>query len=391
MRKILEEDIEGKKVLVRTDLNLPIKNGEPMESLRMEKYMESVSYMAERGARIVLMAHQGRPGDKDFTSLKKHAEIMEEELGREVRFIPSFFGGELEDVLDSMEDGDIALIENIRMLSEELMNESVEKHSKDFFVRRMSEEFDIYVNDAFSVAHRPHGSMMGFMNHLPAFAGPLMTDEIESCKKARDELDSPVLVLGGAKPSDLVKMIDRMKERADKVLLGGIPGELALRLRGIKLDKKYSWIQRKGLDEGEEEFDRFLEEHPDLFELPVDLVTEEGVKRVEELDGDEMVWDIGPETVERYSRIIADSKSLILKGPMGAFEEGYIDGTRGVIEAVSDCDGYTLLGGGHTSTLLGDLDIPLENFSHVSIAGGAFVRFMSGEKLPVIEALEKYS
>lgn len=387
MDKILDKDVEGKKVLMRTDLNLPVKDGIPMKNLRLQKYAESVKKLSERGAKIVLLAHQGRPGDKDFISLEKHVEILEDYLDEEIRFINSFMGDGLSETVEKMEKGDVALVENIRMMSEELMNEEVEKHSQDIFVEHMAKEFDFYVNDAFSVAHRPHGSMMGFIGHLPSSAGPLMVDEVQNCKTARDGLDSPTLVLGGAKPSDLGKMIERMKERAEKVLLGGIPGEISLKIQGNNMEKKYGWIKEKGLNKGEEELERLLDEEPELFETPLDVVTEDGVKKVSELEGDEMIWDIGPETASRYSKIIASSESVVMKGPMGAFENGYIEGTRKVIEAVADCDGFSLLGGGHTSTVLEDVDVSFDSFSHVSIAGGAFVRFMSGGDLPVLDAL----
>ncbi len=391
MKNVSDEDVEGKKVLVRSDLNLPIEENRPVKNLRLERYSESIKELSDRGAKVVLMAHQGRPGDKDFMSLENHVSLLEKEIGKEVKFIASFFGQEPEEKIEEMTNGDIALFENARFLSEELRNETVEKHSENIFVKKLQRHFDLFVNDAFSVAHRPHGSMMGFMKNLETCAGPLMAREIKECSKARDAVENPVLVLGGAKPADLVKVLENMIEKAEKVLLGGIPGEIALKLKGKDLEKKYGWIKERGLNEGEKEFFDILKEHEDKFVLPVDIRNEKGKVDVEKLDGTEMVWDIGPETAEKYRAIIRSAESVIMKGPMGAYEEGYREGSLSVLKAVTLCNGFTLLGGGHTSTLLSESEFSVDDFSHVSIAGGAFVRFMSGEQLPVISALEKYS
>ncbi len=391
MKEAQKKDIKGKKVLVRSDLNLPIEEGKPVKSLRLKKYADSLKEISYKGAKTVVMAHQGRPGDKDFGSLKEHVPLLEQELGRDIEFVNSFFGEELPRTLEKMREGDICLLENVRFLSEELRKGSVEMHSEDFFVKHISRHFDIFINDSFSVAHRPHGSMMGFMKNLKTFAGPLMSEEIKECSKARDAVENPVLILGGAKPSDLVKMLDSMVERAEKVLMGGIPGEIALKLNGKPIDKKYSWIKDRKLNKGEKELLDIMKENQDKFVLPVDIRNDKGEVSVSKLDGTEMIWDIGPKTSEKYSEIIDGAESVIMKGPMGAYEEGYSQGSLEVLEAVKKCDGFTLLGGGHTSTLLNQSNFSLKDFSHVSIAGGAFVRFMSGEELPVIEAILKYS
>ncbi len=391
MKKAQKKDIKGKKVLVRSDLNLPIEEGKPVKSLRLKRYADSLREISSKGAKTVVMAHQGRPGDKDFGSLKDHVPLLEQELGRDVGFVNSFFGEELPRTLEKMDEGDICLLENVRFLSEEIRKGSVEKHSNDFFVKHISSYFDAYINDGFSVAHRPHGSMMGFIGRLETFSGPLMSEEVKECSKARDAVENPVLVLGGAKPSDIVKMLENMIDRAKKVLLGGIPGEIALKLRGVPLDKKYSWIKDRKLNKGEKELLDLMKENQDKFVVPVDIRNEKGEVSVSKLDGTEMIWDIGPKTSKKYAEIIDEADSVIMKGPMGAYEEGFKRGSLEVLEEVKNCDGFTLLGGGHTSTLLNQSNFSVNDFSHVSIAGGAFVRFMSGEDLPVIEAISKYS
>lgn len=386
METVDDVDIEGKKILLRTDLNLPVEDGEPQKTVRFERYLNTIEEMSAEGAKVVVVAHQGRPARKDFLSLKKHAEILSESMVKEAEFVPSFFGPELGEKVARMEEGDVAVLENIRFLSEELQNASPQQHSNDFFVQKISQYFDLYVNDAFSAAHRSHGSMVGFTETLDSYAGPIMQKELKSCSEVQENFENGILVLGGEKPSDLIGIMKEMIEEVDKVLMGGVPGELALIIEGFDLGEKEEWIERKGLDSKRQELQEMLENYNDKIILPEDLVTESGTEGVRELDG-EMTWDIGEKTAEKFSKEITDAEAVVMKGPMGAFED-YPEGTKKVVKSIADSDAYTVLGGGHTSSLVHRFGHELEDFSHVSIAGGAFVRFMSGENLPAVEALK---
>lgn len=390
MKDISEADLEGKKVVLRTDLNLPVEDGEPKRTVRFERYMETVKELSERGAKTLVIAHQGRPARNDFMSLERHAELMSEELGQEVNFVQCFFGQEIGDTVASMDEGDVSLLENIRFLSEELQNLGPERHSHDYFVENLAKYFDLYFDDAFSAAHRSHGSMVGFTPLLESYPGPVMQRELENCQRVRDELDNPILVLGGEKPSDLIGMMEQMIDRAEKVLLGGIPGELALKLQGYELGEKSGWIEEQGFDGKSEELKQMVEEYGDKILLPQDVRTESGNHDVGEVPEDDITWDIGEKTQERYVEEIQDADSIVMKGPMGAFEDRP-EGTRAVVNAIAENDGFTVLGGGHTSSLVHRFDHELDDFTHVSIAGGAFVRYMSGEELAAVEALKKYS
>ncbi|MFB6190437.1 MAG: phosphoglycerate kinase [Candidatus Nanohaloarchaea archaeon] len=388
METLADAELEGKNVVLRTDLNLPIEDGEPQTTVRFERYLETVEKLSEEGARTMIIAHQGRPARKDFTSLEKHSEHLSDALDRDVNFVQSFFGPELGDAVASMENGDVCLLENIRFLSEELQNVSPERHSQDYFVSNMARYFDAFVDDAFSAAHRSHASMVGFAPLLDSYAGPVMQRELESCRKVRDEMDNPLLVLGGEKPADLVGMMEQMIDRADKVLLAGVPGELALVLRGKELGGKNEWIEDQGFDSRSDELEKLLDEHGDKILLPEDVRTGSGSYDVSEVPDDEMVWDIGERTEQRFVEEIEKADSVLMKGPMGAFDEGHEEGTRAVVEAIASSDAFTVLGGGHTSSLVHRFGHSLDDFSHVSIAGGAFVRYMSGEELPAVDALE---
>ncbi len=389
MRTLDDIDLKGTTVLLRSDLNLSLDEGSPVPDLRFRTYMETLEEVTERGARTIVMAHQGRPGRDDFTSLKNHAELIADHIEEDVRFIDGFFGGEPAATLAAMDDGDIALMENVRMLSEELINQDPGAHAESFFVRQVAPAFDIHVNDAFSAAHRSHASLVGFTPALPSYAGPVMERELDNCATARDEVKNPVLVLGGEKAADLVKMLERMGDRADKIVLGGIPGEIALHLQGHDLGDKWDWIVENGFDESVGDFDDVLKRFRDKIVLPTDVVTDRGSVPVEDVRSNGMTWDIGTETIERYRAIIAEADSVLMKGPMGAYEKGHEDGTKAMLDAISASDGYTVLGGGHTSSLVERYGHTVDAFSHVSIAGGAFVRYMSGEDLVVVDALDQ--
>jgi phosphoglycerate kinase len=229
--------------------------------------------------------------------------------------------------------------------------------------------------------------MVGFTETLNSFAGPIMQKEMESCSKIREEFDTGVLVLGGEKPSDLVGIIDEMIESVDKVLLGGIPGELALMAEGENLGEKSNWIEEKGLDSKKSEFLDMIEKHREKFELPEDVVSESGNYDREQVP-EGMTWDIGEKTREKFTESIRSADAVMMKGPLGAFED-HPEGTKQIVDAIAENNGFTVLGGGHTSSLVQRFGYGFEDFSHVSIAGGAFVRFMSGEELPAIEALRK--
>jgi phosphoglycerate kinase len=386
METVREKDIEGKRVLLRTDLNLPIEDEEPQKTVRFERYLETIEELSDEGAKIVVVAHQGRPARKDFLSLEKHAEILSESMKSDVEFVPSFFGPELGEKVARMEKGDVAVLENIRFLSEELQNASPRQHSQDFFVQKISQYFDLYVDDAFSAAHRSHGSMVGFTETLDSCAGPIMQRELESCSEVRESFENGILVLGGEKPSDLIGIMKEMIEEVDKVLMGGVPGELGLSIEGCDLGEKEDWIERKGLDSKKAELEKMLENYGDKILLPEDLVTDSGNHSIEDIP-DEMTWDIGEETIEKFMQEIERAEAVVMKGPMGAFED-YPEGTKQIVGKIADSEAFTVLGGGHTSSLVQRFGHELDDFSHVSIAGGAFVRFMSGEELPAVEALE---
>ncbi len=387
MKQVNFQEVEGQRVLLRTDLNLPIEEKKPQKTERFYKYLETIQKFSDANSKTLIISHQGRPARKDFLKLKKHRDYIEEETGIKTHYVSSFFGKEIEETFQEMKEGELALLENIRFLSEELKSQSPEMHSKDHFVKEIAQNADIFVNDAFSVAHRSHGSMVGFTRQLPSYSGPVMRKEVESCDKVKKEFSNGTLVLGGEKPKDIIGMLENMIEDVEKVLLGGIPAEVALIAKGYDIGKKKEWIQEKGYHTRKKQLKELIEEHEDKIVLPRDLVTTSGSYEISEIPENELTWDIGQKTIKEYKKIIESSDAILAKGPMGAFED-HEQGTKEIINAIAKSNAYTVLGGGHTSSLVKRFDHQLDDFSHVSIAGGAFVRFMSGEDLPAIMALE---
>ncbi|EGQ43373.1 MAG: 3-phosphoglycerate kinase [Candidatus Nanosalina sp. J07AB43] len=276
----------------------------------------------------------------------------------------------------------------MRFLSEEMQNVSPRQHSQSHLVQNMKNHFDLHIVDAFSAIHRSHASLVGFIPVLDSYAGPVMRKELENCSMVRDEFEEGVLLLGGEKPSDIVGMMEHMVEDVEKILLAGIPGELALIIEGYDLGKKEQWIKEKGFDTSIQRLEQLIEEYRDKIVLPEDLRTESGVYTPGEVPGNELTWDIGDETTKRYCKVLSEADAVVMKGPTGAFED-YPKGSEKIVESLADSDGFTVIGGGHTSSLVQRFGYSLDDFSHVSIAGGAFVRYMSGEDLVVVEDLKK--
>lgn len=388
MNSLEDRDLEGEKVLLRTDLNMPIEEGELQETIRFDQYIETIQELSEEGARILVVAHQGRPGRKDFKSLNQHAEMLSENLNTDVDLVKQFFTDNIRKEIQDIQNGEVKLLENVRFLSEELKNFKPKKHSDDYFVRNLAQHFDLYINDAFSAAHRSHASLVGFNNLLDDYPGPIMEQEIQNCRKVVEEFENGVLVLGGEKPADIVSMIEQKIEEVDNVLLGGIPAEAALIVEGHDLGEKEKWLKSQSINLQEDRLKELLNNYPEKIILPQDLKTDDRDHQIGEIPEDGMTWDIGEETIEKYKRIISQAENVLLKGPMGAFDEGNERGTKEIIDAIAENEAYTVLGGGHTSSLVKRFGHDIEDFDHVSIAGGAFVRFMSGEELAAIEALK---
>jgi phosphoglycerate kinase len=393
------EDLDpGQRLLVRVDLNSPIEGGEPQDNRRFSRHAETIQELIDDDHRIVLMAHQGRPGRDDFVSLSEHAEIFADHLDHPVDFVPDTHGEEALDAIKSVDAGEVLLIENTRMAEDELPEEPPKAKADTGFVQALAPAFDAYVNDAYSAAHRSHASLVGFPPVLPSYAGRVMETEYEANTAiARREFEGEVtMIVGGTKATDVIDAMDAVGDKVDQFCLGGIAGELFLRAAGhpVGYDLDDADLYDSQWTENEATIKSVLEERGEQISLATDLAYEGGDGEraevtVADIDEKENSYlDIGSETVETYASTIRDSEAVFVKGALGVFEdERFADGTVGILSAIADTDCFSVVGGGDTSRAIGMYGLAEEDFSHVSIAGGAYLRALTGEPLAAVKAL----
>ncbi|WP_435067762.1 phosphoglycerate kinase [Haloplanus sp. C73] len=400
MFKTLDELGSGNRVLVRLDLNSPVEDGIVKDNRRFARHARTVRELVEDGHRVVVMAHQGRPGRDSFVSLDQHADLLAEYVETPVGFVDDIHGDVAIDAIRSLDAGEVLLLENVRMCDDELPEKPAAEHADSEFVQSLAPEFDCYVNDAYSAAHRSHASLVGFPLVLPAYAGRVMEAEYEANTSiASREFDGQVtMVLGGAKATDVIDVMSALDEAIDHYLLGGIVGELFLRAAGydVGYDVGGTELYDHQWEDNEDRIRELLAERGDRITLPVDLAYEnDDDERAEmpvtdDIEKDFPLLDVGSTTVERYGDVIEDSAAVFVKGALGVFEdERFSTGTVGVLETIATTDCFSVIGGGDTSRAIELYGLDEEYFSHVSIAGGAYVRALTGQSLPGVDALTR--
>jgi phosphoglycerate kinase len=387
------------RVLCRLDLNSPVEDGTVQDNRRFDRHAETVRELSEAGHRVALLAHQGRPGRDTFVTLEQHADILSEHAGVDVEYVPDTYGEAALDAIHALEPGDVILLENARMVEEELPEEDPATKAETEFVQTLAPEFDAYVNDAYSAAHRSHASLVGFARVLPSYAGRVMETEYEANTAiASREFDGDVtMVVGGTKATDVIGVMEALGEKVDTFCLGGVAGELFLRAAGHPVGRD---VDAELFDEqweaNGETVEAMLDERGDAIELATDLAYEDedgeraevAVADIEAKDTDYL--DVGSETVAAYEPIIRDSDAVFVKGALGVFEdERFADGTVGVLEAIAETDCFSVVGGGDTSRAIEMYGMDEDDFSHVSIAGGAYIRALTGEELVAVAELER--
>ncbi len=401
--------LRGKTVLLRVDLNSPVEGGKVQGGPRFVAHAETVKMLSARGCKLVVLAHQGRKGAKDSAPLKEHAVILSNLVGKKVLYVadPAVVGPKSLKAVESLKAGDIMLLDNVRYLDDENVEKTAEQHAKESkLVKALAPLADLFVDDAFSNAHRGHASMVGFCAVLPSAAGPVMERELEGALKAREKARHPnVYLLGGAKSDEVIKLMDYALKKGivDKILTSGVIGELCLMARGNKLPQvKVDELEKTGFTGEKINFSQALQKvrelihtYNEFIETPFDFaVADEKGERKEMLLTQMVVanlspGDIGVKTANKYSKIVLKSATVYIKGPCGKYEEKpFENGTRQVFEAVARSGAYTLVGGGHTLKAFEKFGIPTDKISHISIAGGALLELMQGHDLPAIVALE---
>ena len=385
-------DVEGKTVLFRADLNSVVIDGKVQMKERIEENAKTIMELSEKKAKVVILAHQGRAGGDDFLPLEQHAQLLKKFM--DLQYIDDIIGPAAREAIKNLDAGEVLLLDNVRMLAEEILEKSPEAHAKSIFVKKLAPLADIYINDAFSVAHRSHASVVGFPMVLDAGIGRLMESELNALERAVHHIKRPcVYVLGGVKPEEVFDIIEFALEswKVDYILTTGGIGNLFMCANGMipmKVDNdllesvsRAKRIQRRAGTKIKYPWDLAIELDGKREEIPVDQVKP-----------NQPIYDIGQETIEKYSEIIKNAKTVIMKGPVGFYEkEAFAKGTREILKAISNSKAFSLIGGGHTSAAISTLGIDKSKMTHahVSLAGGAFLRYLLGKPLPGIEVLRK--
>ncbi|MEX1082948.1 MAG: phosphoglycerate kinase, partial [Xanthobacteraceae bacterium] len=389
-RTLDDVDVRGKRVLLRVDLNIPMENGKVTDATRLERVTPTIVEIADRDGKVVLLSHFGRPKKRDAKdSLKPVAAKLAEIIKRPVGFADDCVGPQAEAAVKAMKPGDVLCLENTRFHPEEEKNDPV-------FVAQIAKLGDIYVNDAFSVAHRAHASTEGLAHKLPAYAGRAMQAELEALSKALENPERPVAaIVGGAKISSKLNLLGNLLAKVDVLIIGGAMANTFLLALGKPVGK--SLVERDLVATAKEILAKAKAQKHEIV-LPVDAVVAKKFEahapsRVVDLDHvgpDDMILDIGPRSVEQAISVLARSQTLVWNGPFGAFElEPFDTGTIEVAETAAELTAagklVAVAGGGDTVAALNASGVT-DRFTYVSTAGGAFLEWMEGKPLPGVAA-----
>ena len=385
-------DLSGKKVLVRCDFNVTIdEDGKILDDFKIRASLPTIKFLIENGAKIILMAHLGRPMANQKSKIKNQkfslrpvSERLSSFLNTKVQLADDCIGPEARKTVEDLRGGEILLLENVRFYAGEKTND-------DSFAKNLASLGEIYINDAFGDSHRNHASIVAITKFLPSFAGFLLQKEVEILSRVRENPERPLtVVIGGAKISTKIKLIREYFGKANHVILGGALANTVLHAQGLAIGK--SFIEEEVLPEVKR-----LKITDTKLHMPLDVVVstdksgenESKVAPVGRIGDDEWILDIGPETENVFDAVIKASKTVLWNGPMGLFEiEKFSHGTKAVAEAIASCpDCFSVAGGGETTCFIENLGLT-DKFNHLSTGGGAMMEFLAGDKLPGIEALK---
>lgn len=401
-----EFDYNNKTVILRVDINSPLDpiTKKIINENRIKKSIATIKYLLDKKAKVAMIAHQGDTLDyQNLIPLNEHAEKLSCKLGVEVKYIDDVCGPAAVSAIKALKPGEIILLGNLRYLCEEIstFEDSVklkpEEMLNTYLIRKLAPIAELYVNDAFAAAHRNAPSMVAFQELLPSAAGMLMKAEINALSKVIENPDYPsIFVLGGAKISDAFGMMKQVLENgtADKILACGITGHIMLIAKGYDIGcKNLKFIKDRSLDVFIKPAKEYLNNYPDKILIPVDLAYENDGKRqeisVENINVDELCMDIGNNTVELFKKEISRAGTIFVNGPAGVYENNLFEnGTKEIWTAIAKAKGYSVIGGGDTVSASARF-IDTNDINYVCTAGGAMVRFLSGVKLPLIEAMKK--
>jgi phosphoglycerate kinase len=392
-RTLDQADVRGKRVLVRVDLNVPMEDGRITDATRIERVLPTIREIADKGGRAILLAHFGRPKGRDLKeSLRPVAEAVAQHLGKPVAFAEDCIGAAAAAAVHALKDGEVLLLENTRFHAGEEKNEAG-------FVAELAALGDLYVNDAFSAAHRAHASTEGLARKLPAYAGRAMQAELDALTKGLESPARPlVAVVGGAKVSTKIDLLENLVAKVDALVIGGGMANTFIHATGLGVGKS---LAEKDLAETAMRIIARARETGCAIILPVDGVCAYEFKAgahhqtygVDAIPGDQMILDVGSQSIERVNSAINDAATLVWNGPLGAFEiapfdQGTVATARHAAERTRQGKLVSVAGGGDTVAALNHAGVA-DDFSYVSTAGGAFLEWLEGKSLPGVEALRQ--
>jgi phosphoglycerate kinase len=389
-------DLDNKTVLVRGDINSPVdpSTGLLLDDTRIRLHSETIKELSNKGAKTVILAHQSRPGKKDFTTLQQHAESLSKILNKNVDYVDDIFGSNARNSIKKMEKTDILLLENVRFYSEEIIAREPKQQSKTHLVQKLAPLADYFINDAFAAAHRSQASMVGFACVLPSAAGRIMEKELKAIYNAMDNVQRPcIYILGGVKVDDSIMVMENVLEKgsADYILTTGLVANIFLWGSGINIGKyNKNFIKNKDYCEFVKKSKKLLKKYGDKIIIPQDIAVCIENKRVEfsvNKIPNHPIYDIGTDTIKEYAGYIRQAKTLFANGPAGVFEkEEFNIGTDDILNAIASSNAFSIIGGGHLAAAANQMGIS-KGVSHISSGGGASINLIAGENLPGVQIL----
>jgi len=398
-------ELSGENVILRIDINSSInpENGDLLDDTRIKRHSATVKELSDKNARVIVLAHQSRPGKLDFVSLEKHSERMSNIIGRKIKFVDDIYGEKAIQEIKNIKNGQIILLDNVRFDEEEIKlktfeNDNFMAQSKARMVKTLAPHASYFVNDAFAASHRCQPSLVGFSEYMPALAGRVMQRELDFLGKAISSGPTPrIAVLGGSKAADSVSIAENFLEKGvEQILTGGVVANIFLIASGIDIGKPSTEFIEKQIPDHEKVIElakKLLSKYDGKIEIPSDVALNKDGKRygtnVENLPDNYPLFDIGVDTLVRYIQIIESAGTVIANGPMGVFEDSeFATGTNEIFSAISKSKGMTVVGGGETAMAFNQMGLA-DGIKHISTGGGACISFMSGETMPALEAMRR--
>ncbi len=389
--------VRGRAVLLRIDINSPVdeRTLRLVDGSKIRSSVPTVRELMDRCAKVVILAHQGRPGDYDFIPLNEHAAFLTQYLGRRVRYVDDLMGRNAIDAIKVLSDGECMMLKNVREFGKEQQKGGPEEHAGSELVKVLAPMFDLFVNDAFASSHRSHASLVGFTAVLPSAAGRLMEQEVSTLTRVFNAPERPsTFVFGGTKFADALPVIEKLADspNVDSIIVAGLAGFSFLRILGRRIGTQTEKLAGRDVTQAIADRARLLyQRHREKIQLPVDgAIGVDGERREYMLDSlpeDARVMDIGTESIKAFNRTVLSSKTVFLSGPPGVFEkEEFSKGTSEMLRAITESEAFSCIGGGHSSAAANKFGVR-DKISYVSTGGGALERLMLGKEMPVVEAL----